>query len=75
MTRTREQDSNHNLMSSPHRTKMQEIFKRTLGKSGVEVGAPGLGCCAMGGEWMFDGLPVGWGRVDDAESQRAIQRR
>jgi aryl-alcohol dehydrogenase-like predicted oxidoreductase len=48
---------------------------RSLGVgSGVEVGAMGLGCWAIGGPWEFDGRPAGWGAVDDGESVRAIRR-
>jgi len=48
------------------------VFKRRLGRSNLEVSALGLGCWAIGGPWTFDGSPAGWGRVDDAESIRAI---
>jgi aryl-alcohol dehydrogenase-like predicted oxidoreductase len=34
----------------------------------------GLGCWAIGGPLWQDGRPLGWGRVDDAESIRAIRR-
>ncbi|MEU9963752.1 aldo/keto reductase [Streptomyces malaysiensis] len=48
---------------------------RTLGRSGIEVSALGFGCWAIGGEWRSaDGEPLGWGRVDDDESVRAIRR-
>jgi aryl-alcohol dehydrogenase-like predicted oxidoreductase len=33
-----------------------------------------LGCWAIGGPFLLDGKPDGWGAVDDAESIRAIQR-
>lgn len=52
------------------------MLKRTLGKSGLEVSAFGLGCWAIGGPWwVLDGeerYPAGWGDVDDEESIRAI---
>jgi aryl-alcohol dehydrogenase-like predicted oxidoreductase len=48
--------------------------RRTLGRSGIEVSAMGLGCWAIGGVWSWDGTPVGWGEVDDEESIRAIRR-
>jgi aryl-alcohol dehydrogenase-like predicted oxidoreductase len=48
---------------------------RVLGRSGIEVSALGFGCWAIGGEmWDRDGLPLGWGRVDDEESVRAVRR-
>lgn len=49
--------------------------RRTLGRSGIEVSALGFGCWAIGGEWASpDGQPLGWGKVDDDESVRAIRR-
>ncbi|MFE9447899.1 aldo/keto reductase [Streptomyces sp. NPDC006739] len=48
---------------------------RTLGRSGIRVSALGFGCWAVGGEWQAaDGQPLGWGKVDDEESVRAIRR-
>lgn len=48
---------------------------RTLGRSGIEVSAVGFGCWAIGGEWQdVDGQPLGWGKVDDEESVRAVHR-
>ncbi|WP_407564491.1 aldo/keto reductase [Streptomyces sp. 184] len=48
---------------------------RTLGRTGIEVSALGFGCWAIGGEWWdADGNPLGWGRVDDEESVRAVHR-
>jgi aryl-alcohol dehydrogenase-like predicted oxidoreductase len=38
------------------------------------VSAVGLGCWAIGGPFLFQGRPDGWGEVDDAESARAIRR-
>ncbi|MFD6276105.1 aldo/keto reductase [Streptomyces sp. NPDC060209] len=49
--------------------------QRTLGSSGIEMGALGFGCWAIGGEWSApDGSPLGWGKVDDDESVAAIRR-
>jgi aryl-alcohol dehydrogenase-like predicted oxidoreductase len=36
------------------------------------VSAVGLGCWAIGGPFLLDGKPDGWGAVDDDESIRAI---
>lgn len=47
-------------------------MKRTLGRSGIEVSALGLGCWAIGGLWQWLDGPGGWGEVDDSESIRAI---
>lgn len=48
------------------------MFTRRLGRSNLEVSGMGLGCWTMGGPWTFDNEPHGWGKVDDAESIRAI---
>jgi aryl-alcohol dehydrogenase-like predicted oxidoreductase len=46
---------------------------RTLGRSGIPVGAVGLGCWAIGGQFYdAEGRPLGWGQVDDQASIRAI---
>ncbi len=47
-------------------------MKRTLGKSGIEVSAVGMGCWAIGGTWKFLDGEAGWGEIDDDESIRAI---
>ncbi|MEU8087040.1 aldo/keto reductase [Micromonospora sp. NPDC049101] len=48
---------------------------RTLGHSGIEVSAIGMGCWAIGGPlWGDDRQPYGWGEVDDDESIRTIHR-
>ncbi|MGH3879931.1 MAG: aldo/keto reductase [Actinophytocola sp.] len=47
--------------------------RRQLGD--VEVSALGLGCWAIGGPFSdTEGLPLGWGEVDDDESVRAVRR-
>jgi aryl-alcohol dehydrogenase-like predicted oxidoreductase len=46
--------------------------KRTLGRSGIEASAVGMGCWAIGGPSDVAGAQTGWGVVDDAESTRAI---
>ncbi len=49
------------------------MFRRKLGRSGIEVSAMGMGCWAIGGPWWWsDGRAMGWSQVDDAESIRAI---
>jgi len=47
---------------------------RTLGRLGVEVSALGMGCWAIGGPFWRGETPLGWGKVDDAESTRAIHK-
>ena len=47
-------------------------MKRTLGRSGIEISAMGMGCWAIGGPFWHKEKPLGWGQVDDAESIRAI---
>lgn len=47
-------------------------MKRTLGRSGIEVSALGMGCWAIGGPFWAGETPLGWGEVDDEESIRAI---
>lgn len=51
---------------------MQQGLKRTLGRSGIEVSALGMGCWAIGGPFWGGDEPYGWGEVDDEESIRAI---
>ena len=50
------------------------MSKRILGRSNIEVSALGLGCWAIGGPFWKGETPVGWSKVDDAESIRAIHR-
>ena len=47
---------------------------RTLGRSGIQVSALGMGCWAIGGPFWRGETPSGWGEVDDEESIRAIHR-
>lgn len=47
-------------------------FQRTLGRSGLQVSAMGLGCWAIGGPWFWLDGQGGWGDIDDNESIRAI---
>ena len=54
-------------------TTTTKAFYRTLGRSGLQVSAMGLGCWAIGGTWYWLDGPGGWGDIDDNESVRAIQ--
>src|SRR5512135_1041469 len=47
-------------------------FTRILGRSGIQVSAMGMGCWAIGGPFWEGNTPLGWGKVDDHESRRAI---
>jgi aryl-alcohol dehydrogenase-like predicted oxidoreductase len=54
------------------------MLTRTLGKSGMEVSALGLGCWAIGGPWTVaqpgeEPFPAGWGDTNDDVSLRAIE--
>ncbi|WP_306215213.1 aldo/keto reductase [Actinoplanes sp. RD1] len=49
-------------------------LRRTLGRSGIEVSALGMGGWAIGGPFWAGEQPLGWGEVDDAESARAVHR-
>ncbi|MBI9049113.1 MAG: aldo/keto reductase [Anaerolineaceae bacterium] len=51
---------------------MNKKYTRTLGRSGIEVSALGMGCWAIGGPWTLDGKSAGWSVVDQAESERAL---
>lgn len=53
------------------------MLNRSLGKSGLQVSALGLGCWAIGGPWTWAQpgqapFPAGWGEINDDESMRAI---
>ena len=49
-------------------------LKRTLGRSGIEVSAMGLGCWAIGGPVVWgDGTEFSWGKIDDNDSIAAIR--
>jgi aryl-alcohol dehydrogenase-like predicted oxidoreductase len=45
-----------------------------LGRSGIKISALGMGCWAIGGPYWNSGNAVGWGKVDDEESIRAIHK-
>jgi aryl-alcohol dehydrogenase-like predicted oxidoreductase len=49
------------------------MISRTLW-NGQQIPALGMGCWAIGGLWSAGETPLGWGKVDDAESIRAIHR-
>ena len=45
-----------------------------LGNTGIAVSEIGFGAWAIGGPVDLFGIPVGWGLVDERESERAIHR-
>lgn len=48
-------------------------FQKKLGRSAIVVSAMGMGCWQIGGSFLQrSGSTNGWGKVDDAESIRAI---
>lgn len=47
---------------------------RSLGSGGTSVSALGMGCWAIGGPHSRQGSPVGWGKVNDDESKRALRK-
>ena len=56
------------------------LTQRSLGRSGPTVGAMGIGTWALGGPFFSGegchyptGAPLGYGKVNDVESKRAIQ--
>jgi len=51
-----------------------KMERKRLGKSEIEVSPLGFGCWAIGGPFWLNGLPDGWGDVDDAASIRTIGR-
>lgn len=50
------------------------MLTRILGRSNIQVSAIGMGCWAIGGPWWRGTTPVGWSKVNDDESIRAIHR-
>lgn len=53
---------------------MSSIFTRRLGKTDIEVSALGLGCWAIGGPFRRGDAQVGWGKIDDDQSIKAIHK-
>ena len=49
-------------------------MNRTLGRSGIEVSAVGVGCWAIGGPLRAGNEQFGWGPVDDDESVATLRR-
>ncbi|MCB9058318.1 MAG: aldo/keto reductase [Calditrichae bacterium] len=47
-------------------------MQRKLGRSGLEVSAMGMGCWAIGGPFWEGKDALGWSKVDDSESVKAI---
>ena len=49
-------------------------LQRILGRSGIRTSALGMGCWAIGGPMHMQGTPLGWGKVKNEESKRAIRK-
>ena len=47
---------------------------RKLGSTDLEVSEIGMGAWAIGGPFDYGDRPIGWGRVDDAESIQTIRK-
>ncbi|OUM95303.1 MAG: aldo/keto reductase [Thermobacillus sp. ZCTH02-B1] len=53
---------------------MRMMGKKKLGRTDIEVSAVGFGCWPIGGQFLLDGHPDGYGEVNDDVSIRAIER-
>lgn len=49
-------------------------MRRKLGRSGMEISALGMGCWAIGGPFWAGNEALGWSKVDDNESFKAIDK-
>jgi aryl-alcohol dehydrogenase-like predicted oxidoreductase len=49
-------------------------FQRKFGRDGIQSSALGMGCWAIGGPMHMQGAPLGWGKVNDEVSKRAIRK-
>lgn len=47
---------------------------RILGKTGLKISVIGFGAWGIGGPAMAGDVPIGWGNVDDTESENAVLR-
>jgi aryl-alcohol dehydrogenase-like predicted oxidoreductase len=47
---------------------------RTLGKTGLKVSLVGFGAWGIGGPAMAGDVPIGWGSIDDTDSEKAVLR-
>ncbi|HUV06847.1 MAG TPA: aldo/keto reductase [Spirochaetia bacterium] len=47
---------------------------RKLGRSGISISALGMGCWAIGGPFWRGNNSIGWGKIDDQESVRAVHK-
>jgi methylglyoxal reductase len=53
---------------------MTGLEKRTLGATGIETTALGVGCWAIGGEDFNLGVPMGWSGTDESRSLAGLER-
>jgi aryl-alcohol dehydrogenase-like predicted oxidoreductase len=47
---------------------------RILGKTGLKVSLIGFGAWGIGGPVMAGDVPIGWGNIDDTESEKAVRK-
>jgi methylglyoxal reductase len=51
-----------------------EVPMRTLGESGIQVPAIGIGCWGIGGPDANLGMPMGWSTGSDADSEAGLRK-
>ncbi len=52
----------------------QGFVRTRLGRTELEVSEISLGCWTLGGPAWSEGIPVGWGGLDEDEAERAVEQ-